>query len=122
MNTNISERRIRNNRLRRQRQLRRNMLLTALTICMVFTFSIMIGGFLSKAKTDSSSVYYKYYKSICVEEGDTLWSLAKENMHGQYKNTSAYVKEVMNMNAMSDDKIIAGEYIVIPYYSEEFVQ
>lgn len=43
-------------------------------------------------------------------------------MNGQYKNSNVYIKEVMDMNAMSDDTIVAGEYIVIPYYSVEFVQ
>lgn len=122
MNTKISERRIRNNKIRRQRQLRKNMLLGTLTICIVCILAITVGGFLSKAKADNEEVYYKYYKSIQIEEGDTLWSLAEENMNGQYKNSNVYIKEVMDMNAMSDDTIVAGEYIVIPYYSVEFVQ
>lgn len=122
MNTSVSERRIRNNKIRRQRQLRKNMIVGTLTICLVCALAITIGGFFSKAKSDNEDIYYKYYKSVQIEAGDTLWSLAEENMGGQYKNTKSYVEEVMAMNAMSDDKIVAGEYIVIPYYSTEFVQ
>lgn len=119
MNTNISERRIRNNRIRRQRQLRKHMILTIATICIICILAVTAGCFLSKAKTEQEEASYKYYKSIQIEEGDTLWGLAEENMNGQYKSTSAYVREVMTMNAMADDMLIAGEYLVVPYYSND---
>lgn len=122
MNTRVSEQRIKNNRIRRQRQLRRHMILAIATICLVCILAVTAGSFLSKAKSGEEETYYKYYKSIQIEEGDTLWGLAKENMSGQYKNISSYIKEVMAMNAMTQETLIAGEYIVIPYYSSEFVQ
>lgn len=120
MNTRISEQRIQNNRIRRQRQLRRHMILGIATFCLICILVVTIGGFLSKAKAKEEETYYKYYKSIQIEEGDTLWMFAEENMGGQYTNTNAYIKEVMALNAMTKDTLIAGEYIVLPYYSTEF--
>lgn len=122
MNTAASERRIRNNRIRRERQLRKNVLLGTLTLCLVCALTITLGGFLSSAKSNDEAVYYKYYKSVQIEGNDTLWSLAEANMGDRYESTEAYVAEVKHMNAISDDTIIAGEYIVLPYYSTEFVQ
>lgn len=122
MNDRRSERRIRNNRIRRQRQLRRNIATGIVTLCLVCSLAVTLGSFLSSAKTDKEEVFYKYYKSVQIENGDTLWSLAEENMGGQYESTQAYVSEVKHMNAIADDTIVAGEYIVLPYYSTEFVQ
>ena len=63
---------------------------------------------------------YKYYKSIQVENGDTLWSIAQNNMDEHYSNTSEYVAEVKQMNSLRSDQIFAGNYLIIPYYSAEF--
>lgn len=61
----------------------------------------------------------KYYKSIMIEEGDTLWSIASQNLNDVNINItiSAYIKEIMKMNGLQSDRITAGMYLVIPYYS-----
>ncbi len=113
----ISERRILNNKIRRRRQLRSHMLLGFATIALICILVISLGSFLSRAESKEKTVFHKYYKSIQIEAGDTLWQLARENMGSQYKDIPSYVQEVMKMNAMPDDTLIAGEYIIIPYYS-----
>ena len=59
--------------------------------------------------------FNKYYKSVLIESGDTLWSIA-----AKYKaagmNTSSLVEEIKRMNGLSNDQIIAGNYLIIPYY------
>ena len=65
---------------------------------------------------------YKYFKSVEVAKGDTLWSIAKDNIdYEYYKNTYDYVNEVKRMNSLTSDRIVAGSYIIVPYYSSEFV-
>lgn len=116
-----SEKRIRSNKLRRQKERRKNIMLSIMTICLVVTLSFTINGFLSNAKSGTDGVEFKYYKSIIVDQGDTLWSIATENMNERYDNTAELVKEIMQMNGLTDDGITAGSYLVVPYYSAEFV-
>ncbi|MBO5291740.1 MAG: LysM peptidoglycan-binding domain-containing protein [Lachnospiraceae bacterium] len=118
----ISERRIQTNRLRRKREMQKNFFLTLMTICFAMTLAFSVNVILSNAKDQDEPVYYKYYSSIVVESGDTLWSIAREHMGSQYETTSDYVKEVMQMNSLTNDKIVAGQHLVIPYYSAQFME
>lgn len=116
-----SERRIRNNKIRRQRQLRRNVMLTIFTLVLILTLSI--GGFAigSKAQDKDSVVLYKYYTNIEVKYGETLWDIADiyfcEDKYDDYEH---YISEVMHINGLYNEEISAGSYLIIPYYSVEF--
>ena len=117
-----SERRIRKNRLRRQREMRKNFLIFIMTICLIVTCSVSLNGFRSNAKDDSTEVSYKYYKSITVANNDTLWSIAERYMDGEhYDSINDYIREVKSMNDLTDDVIHYGEYLIIPYYGSDFV-
>lgn len=118
-----SERRIQNNKIRRKRELQKNILLTVLTLCFVLNLTFFAGGFLSRAKSSDEIVEYKYYASISVEEGDTLLSIAEEHMGNHYASKEAYIREVMQINSLTDGNAIrAGSHLVIPYYSTDFVE
>lgn len=122
MSNRRSERRIRNNRIRRQKEMRKNFLLVIMTVCLVVTFSISINSFSSNAKDDSIAASYKYYKSITIENGDTLWSIAQENMDAEhYDSLNDYIEEVKQMNALANDDITYGQCLIVPYYSNEFI-
>lgn len=117
-----SERRIRNNRIRRQREMRKNFLMFLMTLCLIITCSVSLNGFRSNAKDDSVKTSYKYYKSITIGNQDTLWSIAEKYMDDEhYDSISEYIDEVKNMNSLTDDEIQYGEHIVIPYYDDTFV-
>lgn len=110
------------NRRRRQLQVRRNIFILILSIAAAVVFSAFLVSISTQASELDHAAEYKYYKSIEVTKGDTLWSIAKENMDkDHYKNVSEYVNEVKTMNAMKSDSIVSGSYIIIPYYSSEFV-
>lgn len=84
---------------------------------MLLTFTISVLFFSKKANAeDYSGKQFKYFHTVTIEEGDTIWSLAKES---GYSNNSEFVKEVMEMNGLKSDKIIEGQWIVVPYYSDE---
>lgn len=117
-----SERRIHNNRIRRQREMRKNFLMLIMTVCLVVTCSISLNGFRSNAKDDSVKTSYKYYKSITIDNNDTLWSIAEEYMDEEhYDSINAYINEVKNMNSLTDDEIQYGEHLIIPYYDDTFI-
>lgn len=117
-----SERRIRRNRERRARQLRRKMFL--------FIVAVLLGGFLalignvifSRAKDSKETVTYKYYQSYQINAGDTLTSIAQTYTDEKINSVSSYIKEVKQMNHLSDEDLLqAGDYLIIPYYSIEFI-
>lgn len=113
-------RRIRNSRIRRIRQLRRRASIAFVTLCISILIGILGCGFLSKAQTDSAEISYKYFTSVLVESGDTLYSIAQEYADEHYSSIDAYIEEVCLTNHLMDMEICAGDYLVIPYYSTEF--
>ncbi len=60
----------------------------------------------------------KFYTNVTVEEGDTLWSIAENNIdYEHYEDIYDYMNELRRMNNMSSDKIYAGENLIVTYYS-----
>lgn len=113
-----SERRIRNNRIRRRREMRKNFLLFVMTLCLIVTTSVAVSSFRSNAKNDASKETYKYFKSIVVSDSDTLWSIAETYMDEEhYDSVSEYIREVMRINSLKNDAIYADAHLIVPYYA-----
>ncbi len=116
---NKSERRIWKNKIRRQEERKRHFYLFLFTFCLVIGLSMTAGVFLSHAKMKNEKETFKHYKSVAIEKGDTLWSIALQNTDADNDHMNAYIKEVKRMNGLRDDTITAGMYLVIPYHPEE---
>ena len=88
----------------------------------VLTGSIVGGSRLVSAHDNSAkeSVEYKYYKSIEVSRGDSLWSIAKEYMSQDYDSIYDYIDELKQMNHLDSDDIHAGQYLTVSYYEANF--
>lgn len=115
----MSERRIKNNKYRRQQELRRHILISLFTLSAVILLSLGIFSIQTNAKDALEVIEIKYYTSIVVTSEDTLWSIAAANMGSHYDSKSDYIKEVIHMNSLKDETIYAGQHLVIPYYSSE---
>ena len=63
---------------------------------------------------------YKYYTSIEVRKGDSLWSIAERYITSEYEDMHEYIDEVIRMNGLRSTDIKAGSHLCVPYYSEEF--
>ena len=61
-------------------------------------------------------VRYKYYKSIQIHSGDTLWNIAEEYITEDYESVNDYITEVKKINKLSSDKIQNSQYLTVPYY------
>lgn len=123
MRTDLSERRIRNNRLRRRRELRRNIFTAFLTCALIVCCSVLWFDFNTKAQGTEEEILYKYYKTVSVAKNDTLWDFADEYADRRfYESYQSYIDEVMHINSLDDSAITAGCYLILPYYSAEFVQ
>lgn len=119
---NYSERRIRNNKIRRKRELQQKLLLFITTLLLSIGISIVFFGITSKAETNDSIRTYKYYKSIVVNSGDTLTDYAHEYADLNETNPSDYIAEIVNMNHLIDENITSGMCLIIPYYSTTFME
>lgn len=58
------------------------------------------------------------YRVIQIEEGDSLWSIAKENMDPGFSDINEYIREVRRCNQLDSDTITAGNYLMVPYYED----
>ena len=120
----IERRELRNSRrkARREQQIKRNLFLIVLTVFLVLFFVMFYHVIVSHASTESD-LTYKYFTGITVQSGDTLWSIAEEYMDAEhYDSIQAYIKEVMKTNNMHSDSIIAGQLLIVPYYSNVYME
>lgn len=110
----LSELRIRNNRIRRERELKRNVFLLVLTIIVLFSILFVITS--SKSVASSGDTQFKYYTDVTVKSGDSLNSIVNQYVDENH-SYKEIVKEVIFMNHIQDpDNIKAGTVLVIPYY------
>jgi hypothetical protein len=118
-----SEIRIRNNRTRRQKIVRRQYMLIMSIVTMIISSFIFIHSSLSlDAQSDDYKPDFKYYQSLTVHSGDTLWSIASANYDSDhYDDVDEYISEICNINGIRNaSSLKAGENLIVPYYSNEF--
>ena len=60
----------------------------------------------------------KYYKSIIIESGDTLWDIAEQYYDSDVVSITEYIEELKEINNLSGERIRSGNYIVVSYYAE----
>lgn len=114
----MNKRRVHRNKINKRMKMQKRQILAALlTLCLIIVLSFAVSGFSSNAKTETDDEICKYYKSIMIERGDTLWSIALQNMHSDDGDIISYIEEVMRMNNLQNDNITEGMYLVIPYFS-----
>ena len=82
--------------------------------------SIVFGSIFSKAKNPTADIpQYKYYKSITIEQGDSLWSIAEEYCTDAYEDTREYVSELKQLNSLTSETIHAGQHLLVVYFDTE---
>ena len=106
----------------RLRRARRQKIMTASVAVFAAICMVLICSLSYRAIKSNASSGFKYYTSITVEAGDNLWDIADEYIdYGFYKNKNSYISEVKHINHLEEDAITAGQTLVVPYYSSEFV-
>ena len=110
-----------NNRSRRLSPRQKQMIfrkfgIPAIVFILSVTIAIVLCGISSKAQTNDKEL--KYYKSVTVQAGDTIWDYANMYADEHYSSKKAYVKEVAEINNIDPNRITSGHNIIIPYYSE----
>ena len=86
---------------------------------LLLVFTIGKCFFMNGIKVEAHNKNQKYFTTIEIEEGDTLWEIAKENRTEEYASIEAYIDEVKRTNHLESDQIEAGYSLLIPYYASE---
>ena len=116
----VQERKEKSRILKRKRIMKRRITLAAIAIMFITMGSVVCGSIFSSAKNPALDVpQYKYYKSITIEQGDSLWSLAQEYNNNSNVSTDDYIDEIVQVNGLKNKTIHAGQHIVIAYYDTE---
>ena len=85
----------------------------------VVSLGILLGSSIRAfASAREKAQLHKYYTSVQLRQGDSLWKLA-----GEYASTDQseqeFIDEVCEVNGISESNTLhSGQYLVVPYYSE----
>ncbi len=95
-----------------------------LLIGMLFGFLIAVITVLLFMKFTAHSVSaneqrtaQKYYKSVQLDAGDTLWDLADTEMSTGYSDKQEFIHEVETINHIDANDIHSGARVIIPYFA-----
>ncbi len=109
-------------RINRKKQVKKQLVrfLTALVLIVLTVCVILFSNKnITNADENGESVKLnKYYKTITIESGDTLWSIADEYKSGSNKNTKEFVSELKSMNNLHSDEIMSGQKLLVAYFAE----
>ena len=110
--------------LRRRQQMQRRILTMIATICMIVFCAVSYQGIRSLASSGEDPLKFKYYTKVTVAYGETLWDISDNYIdYEEYKNKKEYIEEVQSINHLAEeDSIRAGQMLIVPYYSYDFVK
>lgn len=110
--------------LRRKQQIRRRVFTMITTICVIVFCAVSYQGIRSLASSGEDQLKFKYYTQVTVAYGETLWDLSDDYInYDEYKNKKEYIAEVQSINHLAEeDSIRAGQTLIVPYHSYDFVK
>ena len=88
-------------------------------ICFILAFIVLLGLLFFSFSTDAETTksYQKYFHTIQVQSGDSLWSIADDYMSEQYSSVDEYISEICQLNHIDGNIIQDGWNLLIPYYA-----
>lgn len=107
-------------RAQKRKALIRKISFTCMTAIFVMVLALSVFSLSAKADSTNNANEYKYYTSHKIEQGESLWAIAEDYMDQEhYDSIQDFIEEIKSVNQMSGDKIQSGNYLLIPYFSEE---
>lgn len=116
--TDVRRTRLMNRRMVVQRRIRRMVMVILMILAFCFGF---LGHTLIAARAEEqtpSPQLNRYYTSIQLQHGDSLWSIAGQYMDHTGYTQDEYVRELVRMNGLMTDQIHSGEYLAVMYMAE----
>ena len=104
---------------RREEVVRHQKRVIGITLILIISIGIILGTSIIAFADSKNKIpeQEKYYTSIQVQPGDTLWNIAKEYTLGTDITIEEYINEICEINQINQDQICSGDYIVVSYYS-----
>ena len=89
----------------------------AMLFVAVISVTVLVSVFTADASDETGRI--KYYTSIELSAGDSLWSVADRYMTEEYAGRDAFIRELCKLNHLRrDDLIHEGQHLVVPYYTD----
>lgn len=92
---------------------------------MIFSFLLtliifIILVFFYPAKAEATDIHkpVRCVTSVCINDGESLWSIASQYYTEGEGSMNDYIEEIKKTNHLKSDRIHAGSYLVIPYYDK----
>ena len=103
--------------IRRKRAAKRQLITALILFFTVLASVLIISNCLRANQVKASSVKAEniYYKTVEVEEGDTLWDLADRYMGEKSFSRQESIEQVKELNHLSGEMIESGAYLMVPY-------
>lgn len=95
----------------------RKWMMTVGVICL-FAFLLLGRTVFTAMAGEEPSAPVRYYKSIQIEAGDSLWGIAQEYCGGGDMSAGEYVRQLKEMNQLEQDTIHAGQYLTVVYFQQ----
>ena len=90
-----------------------------LMMAAAFTFGFFSQNLLSvHAEEEEVPERNRYFTSIQIQNGDSLWDIARRYSEGSGYSQQEYVEELKRMNGLRHDHIHSGEYLTVVYFAE----
>ncbi len=89
-------------------------------VSVIILFMIIAFGIFKEVKAYTSEICDRSFvcRSVKIEKNDTLWSIAEEYYSAEYRDVAEYVDAIKEANNLRSDNIKAGNYIIVPYYTD----
>jgi len=95
--------------------MQRRILTMIATVCVIIFCAVSYQGIRSLASSGEEQVKFKYYTQVDLSEDYIDYE--------EYKDKKEYIDEVQSINHLAEeDSICAGQTLIVPYYSYEFVK
>lgn len=107
---------------RREEVIRHKIAFGTVVFLLIFAGAVSIFFGVSHTQAAAAEVSYKYYTSVLIDSGDTLWKIADTHLTDDYRDINAYIDEIRDINHILGDEIHAGQYLAIPYYSRQYLE
>lgn len=90
--------------------------ISIVTLIMAFALITVLSTSGPDDKASASTTKQKYYTSIYIEDGDSLWSIAERYAAPESGSYNDFIDEVKQINDLGDSSIEYGCSLVIPQY------
>lgn len=102
---------------RRRQVYLRKLSLTVVSLVVIMGLSIVFApNFVDAHESKPVASSEKLYKSIEIEKGDSLWSVAEEYRDHNTETVFEYIDTLKEINGLYSDDIHEGQYLTVVYY------